>query len=347
MYIHSAKLLADKFIEAHVHEFGLLGSNVKRNPSAGFPITVRQAGSDFSEGQSFKFGYNGELFGFRDSSTCMFWTEHAAPVRPVASPLEEMLRASKVVSTILGTPQLVFSASVSCLGILEAFHLAEQPLTVLVPQFDANIRHEALLAQQRYGSFQFKNLDLSRSEIASRVLDVASTFRGVDFWQTLGIAIQEKRGGAFLFESYLPRLRDQNFDLHTKAQVGPQNLCMEEFESDYESWRGLRILGASGIPNFFMVTPELLPALLELFLQAGPILDGRLVVEPAFEKLMGIKSVGILPETMDWIAEIESELKKRHPKSAEVWLTPIARIPLGPAARITGQSMKDVYGVVF
>lgn len=340
------KRLADDFIASQIQRFGLLGSNVDHNPASDFPNVARQAGSHYSVGQTFQFGYNGEAFGFRKSSTCMFWTEHAEPSRKPESVKSEMLAAAKSIVSMVGEVKLLYSGSLSCHGIIQTFGQAHLPMTVIAPQFDLVLAGEARLVESNFPDLRFVPLELTKVELKDLILKTASSYRGVDFWQTLGVAIQSRVGGAFIFESHFPKVVDQNFDKYQKAQVGPSNFCLEELESHYESGRAMRVFGSSGIPSYFMATPELLPALLDLILERGEVADGVCTGELAFAKHLEIECAQTSEELRSFIDNLETELRSRSPKSAEAWLTPICKLPLSKLKLETCRVLEGVYGSV-
>ena len=99
--------LADKFISERVEVFGLNGSNTTKNPDAGFPQVTLRSDLCFSKGNHFKFGYNGEVGRFRQSSTCMFWTEHGQVRRALGDFDSELKEAAKEALQGIGFDLLV------------------------------------------------------------------------------------------------------------------------------------------------------------------------------------------------------------------------------------------------
>ncbi|MDX9732066.1 MAG: hypothetical protein RBT63_09875 [Bdellovibrionales bacterium] len=345
MIEYDAKTRADRFIADQIAQYGLNGTNVAHNPPAGFPIVEGPAVNKLSVGQSFLFGYNGESFGFRTSSTCMFWTEHAKPRRSLEDIREEFACAAREVLQEFGPLKVLYTGRLTNRLVLEAFSrvtLEANRVEVVVPLIAENKTGENELERLKelYPQFRYRVLPFTLSQLERDAFEISAKYRGVNARQLLGLLCQREIEGTYLLDSDMPRLVDQNYDQVKAKQVGPRNICLEERESDFEAGRASRVLGTAVLPSFFVATPELLPAIVRFALENGRSVEGRVEYGSNLAVEFGISSTEeVLPEI--WVQGLEERLRAEYPKSNEAWLTPSWCLLGEPSVE-----MEAVYGSV-
>lgn len=314
------KLRADRFIAEQIAVYGLNGTNTLKNPAAGFPRAPMRNEStsiqaDFSFGGHFKFGYNGEVGRFRESSTCMYWTEHGCPRRAVGTILDESSLAANEAVQRHGELRLVYTGSAYCQLVLQAFADCRDKLTVVVPclaerpETPAEVPSE-ILGELRGMGFALKAESFTWDEFEVFLDRSSAQIRGTDPLILFSVFIATKQRGMFIFENHLPRIIDLNFDLVQGKSIGPVNWCLEELESDMDAARYLEVLGRSGVVDFFRSTPEILPAYVQGLLCGGQgaELPSTKLSEPFREKLLSF----------------QGRLSANSPKAREAWHTSLA-----------------------
>lgn len=311
-----AKSLADRFIAEQIAVYGLNGANTLKNPDAGFPRAPMRNEStgtrlDFSFGRHFKFGYNGEVGRFRESSTCMYWTEHGRPRRAVGKFRDEMSLAASAALEKHSALSLVYTGSAYCQLVMEAFASSKNKLTVVVPcvaegpEISPEILSElrALGFPLRTSTFKWNDFEVFLDRSSEEV-------RGTDPFILFSVFIAHLEQGFFIFENHLPRVVDLNFDLVQRKSIGPVNWCLEELESDMDAARFLEVSARSGVIDFFRSTPEVLPAYVQHLLSGEQGLELAKPPEPFREKLFGF----------------QERLIAKSPKAREAWHTSLARL---------------------
>lgn len=313
---------ADRFIAEQIAVYGLNGTNTLKNPDAGFPrapVPNESTGIqlDFSFGRHFKFGYNGEVGRFRESSTCMYWTEHGRPRRAIGTILDELSLAAKEAVENYRELALVYTGSVYCQLVLKAFARSKEKLTLVVPRLadgpEIPIEGPSEIENElRSLGFALKAATFTWNEFEAFLDRSAAEVRGTDPNILFSVFIANGRQELFIFENHLPRVVDLNFDLVQGKSVGPVNWCLEELESDMDAARSLEVLGRSGVVDFFRSTPEILPAYVNYALSGGQVssLTSAGMPEPFREKFFGI----------------QERLIAKSPKAREAWHTSLARL---------------------
>jgi hypothetical protein len=309
---------ADRFIAERVDVFGLNGSNTVKNPPAGFPRArvapnLSEVAINFSFGHHFKYGYNGDEGRFRESSTCMFWTEHGQPLRPVESLESEARIAADEVAKVFGQLHLVYTGSAYCHAVLEAFAYNSEKLIVVLPQVDekSDRAHEEPAIIRKLG-YAVKTIIVNWSDFELFLDRSSAAVRATDPVILFSLFIAEKQAATFIFENHLPRIVDLNFDSIQGKSVGPANWCLEEMESDMDAARCLMSLGKSGVVDFFRSTPEILPAYAQQVFSK--------VNEPVFPYSGGKEIFG------DKLRSYGAGLEAKSPKAREIWHTPLSRL---------------------
>ena len=215
---------------------------------------------------------------------------------------------------------------------MRAFSALPEQLNLIMPVsagFDSaedEVTHLGFKVQRKL--FKWKDFEnhLERSCKLIRATDPALSF---------SVFLSLDHDGPFIFENHLPRFVDLNFDVLQGCQVGPNNWCLEERESDMEAARMLMILGKSGVIDLLRFTPETLPALWCDYL----VRKDDLTPPPA-------KS---WTKLLEKLMSYERDLLARSPKAREAWHTPMAR--LAKHWQILNESFhrsnEDTYGLVF
>lgn len=330
---------ADRFIAERIAVYGLNGTNTLKNPDAGFPRAPTRNEStgarlDFSFGRHFKFGYNGEVGRFRESSTCMYWTEHGRPRRAVGKLRDEMSLAASEAVEKHDSLLLVYTGSAYCQLVLEAFAHSKDKLTVVVPSVaeGPEISPETLKELRALG-FVLRTANFKWNDFEVFLDRSSAEVRGTDPFILFSVFIANLEQGLFIFENHLPRVLDLNFDLVQGKSIGPVNWCLEELESDMDAARFLEVSGRSGVIDFFRSTPEILPAYVQQLLIGDQGSELAKPPEPFREKLLGF----------------QEGLIAKSPKAREAWHTSLAR--LAKQWQICGDRFhrmnEEHYGLVF
>lgn len=335
MIFLSQRDLADRFVLKHHPVYGLNGSNTTKNPGADFPSARKDRSLHFSVNDHFKFGYNGDVFNFRDSSTCMYWAEYDVPRRPIHSIAREMTSAAEELLNLSKNPAFVYTGSPYSRAVLSALSLTLKPFRVVLPRNESFKGLEAALSEDlskfSANKCAVEPRDFTWSNFEIFLDRYAVEIRGVDPLIAFSIFLNPTGDAEFIYEAHGPRVRDQNWDRGRGHSIGPVNWCLEDRESDTEAARYLMVHRVGGWPNFFWTTPEIYPSIFRDHVSQagardiGP--DGpSLEVSVLASFGLGAECPPAWASLSQHLASFESRLEARSPKAREVWLMPVDRL---------------------
>jgi hypothetical protein len=339
---------AEEFIASHIQEYGLAGSNVTQNE----PKYPRQQGSSalyFSKKNHFVWGYNGQSYINRRSSTCMYFTDYLKqPNTGSTLPLDSSL--VDVAEQILESHQRWETTLVVNRGRYEDY-------AFIGAHHNAGAKFEQLVLRYGYNAVPFDpNIPFVMVDITPEILiNVAHSVvpwlrtKSIDVIQDIAIL------KSMIFDEqliYPSRMKFVNHNHDGEKTCGPAYWALCDAEEDTALMRydwfeeGHTRITA----NVATWSPELMASQLD-----HPVLKNCLMQNGADADLATTemwKSVSPLPneaETPDWWEEVQEEINEMHDngKYNEKWHTPLYRLLDGVRVTYPPEVADESYGTVY
>ncbi len=363
----SKKMLADKFIKLHLEQYGLNGTNTQKNPPAQFPVFTAPLDFKIKNNEHVNFGYNGQVFNWRESSTCMFWVDYGKFENRAGNFVSEMDRSLKIIAKNSKTFSVPFFGSnfsqILCLLLAKT----SQNYKICVPactDFDALNFVEEFLALYNKSSTSYQKIEkieFRKQEFETFLSDMTKQVRCADPIAAFSTFIGTRSAHPHIYQSPWPHIRDENFDTISGHAVGPSNWSVVDNESNFAVTRYLMKNRLDGIPNLFYSYPGILAALFnepdwKSWLKES---SSSLSRQANADKFISEKFLRTLfPEVRysnSWAAANEyfenfkEELLAKYPKANEAWLTPLNRLieKMGINYDFKFCQNEEIYGTVF
>ena len=343
----SKKILADEFIKLHIEQFGLNGTNTRKNPPVGFPSFTDSSDFKLKNPDSVKFGYNGQVFNWRESSTCMFWVDYGNYPSPPDLFINELAHSLEAISRKQKSFSIPFFGTSFSQILQESLAKTDLNYVISLPACSdcEELNFEAEFNRVNDGS-QVEKIIFRKEEFETFLRQMAEDVRCVDPIIGFSAFIGSRSKHLHIYYSAWPQIRDENFDTVAGYAVGPANWSVVDNESDFAIARYLMKTKSDGVFNLFYAYPKLIASILN---------------EPSFRKWLKESSLPqsrqpisqLYPSSSriaanEYLEKLRAELLAKYPKANEAWLTPLNRLveKMGIQYDFEYHQNEDIYGVV-
>lgn len=321
------KRMANKFIKKHIAEYGLDGSNVTHNDLK-YPELGGSGILFFSKENHFVWGYNGESYINRRSSSCMYFTDYLKQ-RNTGSILS-LDRSLVDIAEQMNSHYPSFS--VVNRGRLEDYAFVEACRDAGVTFDQTVLTYDGQLPYEINASVNFTLMDIT-AELLMNVADVV-----VPWLRTRSISIIQDIAIARAFDDqlvYPSRMHLVNHNHDGEKSCGPANwaLCDEEEDTALVRYDWLEDGKTHVTPNLATWSPELMASQLNdhEFKKwiAGP---GRTAPNSSDAMEDMWQRVSPFPlqsyKLPDWWDDVQGHIDSIHDKGKcnEKWFTPLHRL---------------------
>lgn len=362
----SARSLADNFISPHIEKYGLNGTNTQKNPSQGWPSFNHNPLPQLSKNNHFQFGYNGDAFNWRESSTCMFWTQYGNVSSKVLPFREELFLSVNELPTYNGV-SISFLGSEISFFLSQLILLSTQRPIITLPRcldktgldFEGQLMSSQLAKTHPNLDSQFEFIDFQWSEFEEFLEKISRQVRCADPYLAFSIFIGSKSQSLHIYEGYWPKICDQNYDKSANSAVGPAYWCLEDYEGETSVAKFLIANNLRGVPDIIRYRPEILASIFlsstfkswisETSTENRGAESGLLFTKLLTEELnFHVQKFSVFDDLKSLLSTYESALIKNNPKSNEVWLTPLHRLMdhLNVDSSYLNIEAKEIYGKV-
>ncbi len=342
----SKKLIADNFIKLHLEKYGLNGTNTQKNPPANFPVwSAKTSEKQLSQITGVKFGYNGQVFNWRESSTCMFWVDYGNESGALPTTfLSECLKAVDQIANRYSTFSIPFLGSTFSQVLLSIVSETQHNYRITIPacldcpalnfesEFNSKINFD-----RKYTTL-VETIEFSEEEFVAFLREMTAEVRCADPIVAFSAFIGARSQFAQVYHSPWPEIRDENFDIVGNKAVGPSNWNVVDNESHFAIARYLLKKNKEGIHNLFYSYPNIFFAILneavwkQWIKKAMEDSDRQSSSENFLNGKFLAEYFPNLYEPTSWISGIshllkfKEELLQHYPKANEAWLTPLYRL---------------------
>lgn len=276
----------EQFTKKNIETYGYLGTNFEPNPSRGF-FQTEVKNIEFTKNNHYRFGYNGKFNNYRDSSSCIYYTDFRFDNFKPDYFHTELIKALSIL------PQPFAISMTNSLGE----YLAETALMfldveIIKPNFN----------DPKFLSFVEKFTSITRCY----QMDVV--------WSAFALELTD-----------LPVVFDcDNLVLvNTYKNLNLKRWMLIEEEQRTSINRYLNAIDRVSYPNIFHYTPELL--LSGLAILKGCISDTTEKVD-LFDNLLSGEFDVKRDEPVEYLVELSNHYKQKFDKSNELSLIPLDRI---------------------
>jgi len=347
---------ADDFIEANHEAFGLNGSNVVHNPQLYSEIEGDNI-RIYSKDNHFKWGYNGEFFNTRHSSSSMYFTDYGKlPYTGTTLPVDLML-----VHIIEELKKYYFSdekISVINRGRYEDYAFVHACQEARVDFNEISIEYED--DENASGNItldeETNTLKITRESLLLTAAMINGWSRIKSLKVIQDILIYRKAGGNLVFPS---RLHFVNHNYDIDRACGPRYWSLADAEQDttlmrYHWLNGETNLSADrklALTNLGIWSPELIhsqlcePIMKQCFMSDNK--DSEMATDLMWQSCCPAHVEPLkLP---DWWDETEKLIGTYHDGSKfnEVWYTPLHRLAQHYELPYVDEQTERTYGSVF
>lgn len=349
------KTSADRFIESHLATFGLMGTNTQHNPVENWPQSDEVALIPFTHNDHFRFGYNGKLFNWRRSSSCMYWADYGQVKSEENNFVTLLINVLKQLQDRIDTLSVVDTGSLNSQLLLATAQKAQVDLKVSTLSID----NELISTPHICGDH---HISLSLAEAKTLIDTFCQSVRCANPWLALTTMLCQKTPYVCLLESHLPRLYNQSCDPTHHTVVGPNYWALVEHEEDTAPHRYIASQKLLAIANVFYYTAELMACYIRqpeikraLLRNNAPVFaDTRsqdvLLTKRLLQELEYPIYEARLSEKLHSFFYYHSvELKQKYPKCNEAWITPLHRLAEHWNIHdiVTNKAPSEEFGVVF
>ncbi len=345
---------AEEFIASHIQEYGLAGSNVTQNEPK-YPRLQGGSPLYFSKNNHFVWGYSGQSYQNRRSSTCMYFTDYLKQ-RSTGSVLSLDRSLVDIAEQIFDTyaawdaVYIVNRGRFEDYAFIEASKEAETLFHQLVVRYEGESPYHAIPYDSAIPHSSFYVTPDMLREVAQVVVPWLRT-KSLD--TILDIAISRNMG---YDESliYPSRMKFVNHNHDGERVCGPANWALCDAEEDTALMRYSWFEGHTNISNLTANlatwSPELIASQLDHTelknCMTGNAANADIATENMWKSLSPEKYEFI--EKPNWWKEVQEEINEMHDngKYNEKWHTPLHRLLDSVGVSYPTEVEDESYGTV-
>jgi hypothetical protein len=351
----------EQFLRDNIKRYGLLGDNNR--------VSVDQltrprgtAVQEFTQDNHFKFGFDGNQFGCRDSYSSQYWVEYGAVRRSHAGFADELRKALTRASDSCGMFSVTSTRSyIAALISAEATNLGLSFKRVAVDI-------EGFQQAHPDGAPETDRYLVSWDRFDEFAMEFASLAGCGDPWIAFEAFHGELSDVPHIYDGAEIRIENNNFDVGNGTVAGPPDWCLVDNEKFTAINRYLIARRRRGIPQILRWSPELIAAQLDspayrhwlaeasAMTASGPMVWlnqwARLaLVRQAFPGLQFAS--GVAWDRSDQALDLKMKILRRRMKNVSPGCKTQHRYPLWRFARLHGVDYgpychlgRDLYGEV-
>ena len=335
---------ADDFIAENIERYGLTGTNVTPNPPK-YPELKGSGILFFTDRNHFTWGYNGNTYNFRRSSSDIYFTDYFYDVKDKILPFDEALvNAAGEMHDHFGGFAVVNSGNVQSYAFADACRRARVGFVQLVVTYDG------VLPYPVDGRVQTVTMNITERlmrDVADEVVPWLRT-RNIGVIQDIAIA------RAFTDHVVFPgSLHLVNHNSVNGERVGPPNWALQDSEEDSAlmRWDYFQDGPTKVMPDISRWSPELMASQLN-----DPLFKAWLAGTNDSNSFMAMRSMWsgaspIGPQVYampDWWPDVMDHIDSLHDKGKcnEKWYTPLPRLLEQFSIHMPYEIADESYGTV-